>query len=561
MKRMASLQVFSLAVAVILTLSSMLFGQQRVASHVRVVRLSYVSGTVGVKRPASTEWAKAQTNTPLQEGFEISTAAHSYAEVEFENGSTARLGEFSKLSFDQLAMDEDGNKLNRMIFEQGYATFHILPEHHDAYSVKIADSTLAPNGRSEFRTDVDRGKVRVEVFAGTVELTTASKKVKLGKDKVLEFDPDATELALNVSQGIVKDSWDKWSSERDTQTQLSLNDQAVGSGGSMYGWSDLGAYGEWGFFPGFGYGWSPYVSAGWSPYSMGMWSFYPGMGYNWISGEPWGWLPYHYGSWNFSPGFGWMWMPGNFGNYSPALVSWYAGPGWVGWAPRGAVGMVGQGIVTTVPASVVQQGQSVSSQNANHMPVAVGTRIRNLPFQPGAGAMLSGTTLSAGAESLFVPPGAATHTMAPDSILMGGSAVAESSLQGAPSSRQPLRVRMGNTLGGAYAVSGSVGEFRGEGFAGGHGSRAMNGSQGLEFSRSAGPGGPTLLPHGQQVAVMPSTGGRGGMMSSGSRPVPVGGGGSAGGGTHAMSAPSSGGIGGNGGGGHVAATSTTSGHH
>ncbi len=72
----------------------------------RVVRLSYVSGTVGVKRPASTEWAKAQVNTPIQEGFEMSTSAKSYAEVEFENGSTARLGEFSKVSFDQLAMDE-----------------------------------------------------------------------------------------------------------------------------------------------------------------------------------------------------------------------------------------------------------------------------------------------------------------------------------------------------------------------------------------------------------------------------------------------------------------------
>src|SRR5579863_1344702 len=148
MKRKASRHGFSLAVAGILALSTMLFGQQRVASHVRVVRLSYVSGTVGVKRPASTEWAKAQVNTPIQEGFEVSTAAHSYAEVEFENGSTARLGEYSKLSFDQLAMDEDGNKLNRLTFENGYATFHILPERHDAYSVKIADSTLAPSGKS-----------------------------------------------------------------------------------------------------------------------------------------------------------------------------------------------------------------------------------------------------------------------------------------------------------------------------------------------------------------------------------------------------------------------------
>ena len=95
-------------------------------------------------------------NTPIQEGFELSTAANSYAEVEFENGSTARLGEFSKVSFDQLAMDENGNKLNRLTFEQGYATFHFLPEHHDAYTVKVADATLTPNGKSEFRADLEQ---------------------------------------------------------------------------------------------------------------------------------------------------------------------------------------------------------------------------------------------------------------------------------------------------------------------------------------------------------------------------------------------------------------------
>ena len=137
--------------------------------------------------------------------------------MEFENGSTARLGEFSKVNFDQLAMDEDGNKLNRLTFEQGYATFHFLPEHHDAYSVKMAEATLTPNGKSEFRADLEQRQARVEVFSGSVEIAASSQTVKLGKDKVLEFDPEATEVAFNAKQGIVKDSWDKWTSERDTQ--------------------------------------------------------------------------------------------------------------------------------------------------------------------------------------------------------------------------------------------------------------------------------------------------------------------------------------------------------
>ena len=494
----------------VLTLPTVLFAQKSL-SHVRVVRLSYVSGTVGLKRPASTEWAKAMVNTPIQEGFELSTAANSYAEVEFENGSTARIGEFSKLSFDQLAMDEDGNKLNRVAFEQGYATFHFLPEHHDAYSVKIQESTLTPNGKSEFRTDLVHGKVRVEVFSGSVQVAATSKTVKVSKDKVLDFDPAGTELASNATTGIVKDSWDKWTSNRDTQTQLALADQAVPARGSMYGWSDLDAYGEWGYFPGFGYGWSPFASMGWSPYSMGMWSWYQGMGYTWISGEPWGWMPYHFGNWNYSSGFGWFWMPGGSMSFLPAQVGWFSGPGWIGWAPRGALGVTGQNVLTTAPLGVVQNGLLINSQNVSHAPITAGTAISHLPFEPGATAMLPGAQLSPEAETLFTPHGEGTHASAPSTVLMGGDAAAEASLQeGRHASNQPLRARLGTTLGGQYKVGGTVGEFHGEAFGPARGPSMASGLQGPDFSRPGASNGPTLLPHGQQqTSNAPQFGGNG----------------------------------------------------
>ena len=534
MKSKALRLVFPLIALGILTLPTISFAQKGL-SHVRVVRLSYVSGTVAVKRPGSTEWAKAMVNTPLQEGFEISTDANSYAEAEFENGSTARLGEFSKMTFDQLALDEDGNKLNRLTFEKGYATFHLLPERHDAYSVKVAETTLTPNGKTVFRTDLEHGKGRAEVFSGSVQVATASNTVKLGKDKVVEFDPGATEVALNTRTGITKDSWDQWTSNRDTQAQLALADQAVPARNAMYGWSDLGAYGEWAYFPGFGYGWSPFASMGWAPYSMGMWSWYPGMGYTWISGEPWGWTPYHYGSWNFSNGFGWFWMPTGSAAFSPALVSWYSGPGWIGWAPRGALGVTGQNIVTTTPGSVVQNGLLVGPQNVIHMPTTAGTAITHLPFEPGSGAMLPGPRLSTATETQIAPRAVTTHTMAPASILMGGNAATETSLQGRHFN-EPLRARMGTTLGGQFRVGRTVGEFRGDAFKGSNGPQGTNGPQGPAFSRGAPSGGPTFMPHGQQSSSA-QTGGNG---------VMAGGGGSVGntGGTvNSMSAGSGGHVG------------------
>jgi ferric-dicitrate binding protein FerR (iron transport regulator) len=216
----------SVVVAGMLFLPASAFSQQAL-SHARVVQLSYVSGTVALKRPGSTEWSKALVNTPVQEGFELSTSTGSHAEVKFENGSTARLGELSIVDFSQLAMDAEGNKLNHLKFEQGYATFHFMPEQQDAYSVKIADATLTPGGKSEFRTDLREGRIRVEVFNGSVAVVAASGSVRLGKHKVLEFNTGTTEEAFNIRKGIHKDSWDKWVAARDTQAQHPSRDQAV----------------------------------------------------------------------------------------------------------------------------------------------------------------------------------------------------------------------------------------------------------------------------------------------------------------------------------------------
>jgi hypothetical protein len=394
------------------------------------------------------------------------------------------------LSFEQLAIDASGNKLNQLAFLQGYGTFHLWPEHHDAYNVKVGQATLTPNGKSEFRADLEAGRVRVEVFSGSVDLATSERTAKLGKGKVEEFDPGSTQLALNQKEGIVKDSWDKWTAGRDMQTQLSMNDQAVSSPGQLYGWGDLDAYGEWGFFPGFGYGWSPYVATGWSPYTMGMWNFYPSMGYTWIASEPWGWLPYHYGSWGFTPGFGWFWMPGSFNNFSPAMVNWYSGPGWIGWAPLGGVG-----VVNTIPTNVVQNGLLVTPGAVNRVPVNQATLLKSVPFQPGAGALLGGVPLGSNPQTVFTsatPRTLANHTAAPASLLMGGNALQEQTLRAMGSAHEPLRARMGTTLGGQYTIHGSIGEFRGDPFGG----RSI----GAESWHGEGAGGAMMLAHGQHAA-------------------------------------------------------------
>jgi hypothetical protein len=483
-------------------------------SHARVVRLSYVSGTVMLKRPGSTEEETALLNTPIQEGFELSTAATSYAEVEFENGSTARVGELSKLLFHQLALDANGNKLNGMTFGQGYATFHFIPEHQshvqrresgavhldaedrDIYRLKLADATVTADGKCEFRTDLAEDHFRIEVFSGSVDVSTDKQSTRLGEGRVLEHWSDNPALALNTREGIVKDAWDKWTAARDQQGQLTAKDEAVAPNGPRYGWSDLNTYGEWVTLPGSRFGWSPYAQAGWSPYTNGVWQWYPGLGWTWISAEPWGWVTDHCGLWDFDDMFGWYWMEPMFGCgfWNASLVNWYAGPGSVGWRPvrpthpghprpgpgPGAHPPHPPGQIATVPTSVVQYRQVIAAHMLSYVPAAAATSIEQPPFEPSPRSISNANTSDtasvrilggARGSGLNLSSGRVT---APPTILMGGDPAKESVLLTNHLSHlhhEPLRAAEGATLGGRYQLDGLPGEFRGNAASGGrHGS-------------------------------------------------------------------------------------------
>jgi ferric-dicitrate binding protein FerR (iron transport regulator) len=578
-------------------------------SHARVVRLSYVSGTVMVKRPGLAEEEPAMVNVPIQEGFELSTSGGSYAEVEFENGSTARLGELSKLLFHQLALDADGNKLNGMTFEQGYATFHFLPEHNgspsanpngtihlqppygDVYRVKIADATVTAGGKCEFRTDLDQDHFRVEVFNGSVDVATPTLSSKLGEGKILEHKSGGAELAFNTREGIVKDAWDRWTEARDKQVQLTERDEPVHPTGPRYGWGELDTYGEWITLSDGRFGWSPYARAGWSPYTLGRWAWYPGLGWTWISGEPWGWLPYHCGLWDFDASFGWYWMDPMFGCglWGASLVNWYGGPGWIGWAPKGGGGSPGTGApvhprpgppggghprpvpvlgqfprgIVTVPTSVVQNQQLITPQTVSHIPLTVANMIEPPPFEPGprptSAAAPTPAPISGGRPG-FAPH----HASAPSTILMGGDAAKESALLAEHhlhSGREPLRAVGGTTLGGRYPVRASTGEFRGNAFGGGEkkgGASGKNGPLvGSTGSHAAGGSGAIIMAHGQSGG-----GSRGGGYSGGGGAGSSSGGGAAhsGGGGGSVSSGGSAAHSG-GGGGSVSSGGGGGGHH
>ena len=307
-------------------------------SQVRIVRLSFVEGTVRMYRPDADQWAKAFVNTPIQQGFKIATDANSFAEVEFENGSTARLGQSSELDFTRLALSPEGGKINNLTLAQGYATFAFTPEKADVYKVDAAGSTFDVSSNSMFRLDLDQESQRLEVFKGAVGVQSRYGNETVARNQVLELAAGGTN-PIQVTNGITEDAWDQWVDKRQQTATVAVSkpgpaDGGLYAGSSLYGWNDLSYFGAWNYLPGGGSCWSPMMGAGWVPYSIGRWSWYPGMGYTWISAMPWGWLPFHYGSWIYPAGMGWCWLPGSFSAWSPSLVTWYQGPGWVSWSPR-----------------------------------------------------------------------------------------------------------------------------------------------------------------------------------------------------------------------------------
>jgi len=415
-------------------------------SHVRIVRLSFTEGTVTVQRPDVDEWATAPVNTPIQEGFMVATAESAFAEVEFENASTARLGQSSLLEFTQLALAANGAKLNRLNLRQGYATFNVIPEGDDSYEVTAGSTTLTAQGKTRFRVDAEDGLIQVKVFKGSVDVMSPEGNGTLGKNTVLEIRPGADEPFL-TSQGITKDEWDSWVEERENRVELVRNQDAPSVYSNnvsdlMYGAMDLMSYGNWVSLPGYGSGWAPNVGMGWAPFTMGRWSWYPSMGYTWISNEPWGWLPYHYGAWIFDPNFGWCWIPmGGFANWSAAPVNWYRGPGWVGWSPMSP--MIGgsssncprsQGCVAIASEEALRQGQPIRPRGIRWGTSDIGRPVNQIDLQPERGARLVGEVPADMGGFRRGPNGGISRPVAPQAP--AGSAVAGTAVRPASAGGQ-----------------------------------------------------------------------------------------------------------------------------
>ena len=289
-------------------------------SQARIVRLSYVEGSVQIARDSAPGFDKALVNLPVAQGARLRSAEGGRAEVEFEDGTTIRLTPNSTVEFPQLFLRDSGGKVSAVEVKMGTVYVDYAGEKNEEFTILFSREKLLLTHSAHLRIGVSDSDATVAVLKGEIQIEGPSGTVSVGKGRMANFDllnNDHNSLAKSIDEDPY-DAWDKQQGRYHLRyTSNSYNSYSP----YAYGVSDLNYYGNFFNAPGYGMMWQPYFAGvGWDPFMDGAWAFNPGLGYGWVSAYPWGWTPYHYGTWVFLPGYGWAWQPGG------VWTTWYAQP-------------------------------------------------------------------------------------------------------------------------------------------------------------------------------------------------------------------------------------------
>jgi hypothetical protein len=301
-------------------------GAGEASPGVRIVRLSAVRGKVELDRRTGRGFEAGFMNLPIVQGNRLRTVGLGWAEVEFEDGGSARMTPDTQVDFGVLARGADGQLRNELTLEKGtlYVS-RMKGDKSDLVVIAGAKKVILPP-ESHVRLDVYpagselvvvKGTARVEDESGSVTVVDRSHALKFG-------GPEGTQLvrAKDEAPGL----YDRWDADA-----ADYHKNFAGGGGSanLSGAADLQYYGTFVNLGGCGSVWRPYLaSAAFDPAGSGVWVWYPGSGYTFVSPYAWGWTTFNSGSWVSCGGQGWGWRRGTWvGMKNHGIVEPIKGPG------------------------------------------------------------------------------------------------------------------------------------------------------------------------------------------------------------------------------------------
>jgi hypothetical protein len=300
------------------------------------VRIRSIENSLIVQRSTEIEAEEAIVNMPLMAGDRVWTGEDGRAELIFEDGTTLRINNFTKLDFQAVSYyseQYDNSTILRLWSGSIYIDAINIEDAKRNFQIDTPSCSIYLISDGRFRIDVfEDGESRLTSLNGVAEIVNAGESilVKSGQRSYAKLE-EAPRTAESFNS-FEMDEFDKWNQEQDERYAESISQNYV-SEEVVHHVNELDYYGDWLYHTGMHmYVWRPHVSIGWRPYTFGSWRWYP-CGWMWISDEPWGWAPYHYGWWDYSYDWGWYWTPYN--NWGPAWVYWAVGPNYIGWRPIG----------------------------------------------------------------------------------------------------------------------------------------------------------------------------------------------------------------------------------
>jgi hypothetical protein len=318
-----------LAILALLTLAAAPLYADRGQSYI-----TFDDGGTVIRQSDDGKQLDARVNIPVFPGDEITTARRGRTEIRLSDGNILALDQSTQVRLGTILNSAEGADGAQTVVELRYG--HVIlqrvsDETPDVVRLDSDNASYVADDEAIYAVDADRGRDRITVFEGNVEVRTPQRTSNLHSGEEARVDDRGLFGLVNQSYAS-SDDFERWflrRSERYGHGSSRYLDRSL-----AYADADLSANGSWVYVGGFGnWCWRPRVTAGWRPYFNGEWISGPSGALIWASYEPWGWVPYHYGRWAFDPGFGWVWLPG--AGYSPAWVYWMYSPSYIGWAPAG----------------------------------------------------------------------------------------------------------------------------------------------------------------------------------------------------------------------------------